>query len=155
LVAGVTAEAHALLGEERNARLALDRADFHLAKAAADDPMFGVFAREQLGGFVGACHLHLRDPRGALLTLRESARTLGAGKEKHKSVVLGDVATALVLGGDPGPASAVLHQAIELVELTGSAAGKRRVFAAGRQLRPWGNEPFAQEVQDRLLALAC
>src|SRR4029450_5798060 len=63
--------------------------------------MVGVFAREQVGGFVGACHLHLRDPRGALLALRESARTLGAGKEKHESVVLGHVATALVLGGDP------------------------------------------------------
>jgi hypothetical protein len=152
---GFTAEAHTLLGEERKAKLALDRADFHLSKAAADDPMFGVFAREQLGGFVGACHLHLRDPKGALLALQESARSLGAGKEKHKSVILGDVSTALVLQGDPEQASAVLHQAIDLVELTGSAAGKRRVFAAGRQLRPWRNEPFAQEVQDRLLALAC
>jgi len=27
-------------------------------------------------------------------------------------------------------------------------------FAAGRQLTPWRNEPFVQEVQDRLLALA-
>jgi hypothetical protein len=152
---GFTAEAYALLGEERKAKLALDRADFHLSKVAADDPMFGVFAREQLGGFVGACHLHLRDPRGALLALQESERTLGAGREKHKSVILGDVSTALVLHGDPEQASAVLHQAIELVELTGSAAGKRRVFAVGRQLRPWRNEPFAQEVQDRLLALAC
>jgi hypothetical protein len=49
----------------------------------------------------------------------------------------------------------VLHQAIDLVELTGSAAGKRRVFAAGRQLGLWHNEPFVQQVQDRLLALAC
>jgi hypothetical protein len=31
----------------------------------------------------------------------------------------------------------VLHQAIDLVELTGSAAGKRRAFAAVRQLKPW------------------
>jgi hypothetical protein len=152
---GFTAEAHAVLGEERKAKLALDRADLHLSKVAADDPMFGVFAREQLGGFVGACHLHLRDPRGALLALQESARTLGAGKEKHKSVVLGDVSAALVLHGDPEQASALLHQAIDLVELTSSAAGKRRVFAAGRQLGRWRNEPFAQEVQDRLLALAC
>jgi hypothetical protein len=152
---GFTAEAHALLGEERKTKLALDRADFQLSKVAADDPMFGVFAREQLGGFVGACHLHLRDPRGALVALQESARTLGAGKEKHKSVILGDVSTALVVHGDPEEASPVLHQAIDLVELTGSAAGKRRVFAAGRQLRPWRNEPFAQEVHDRLLALAC
>jgi hypothetical protein len=149
------AEAHALLGEERKARLLLDRADSHLSRVAADDPMFGVFAREQLGGFVGACHLHLRDPRRGQLALQESAQRLGAGKEKHKSVILGDVSTALVLQGDPEQASAVLHQAIDLVELTGSAAGKRRVFAAGRQLGPWRNEPFVQEVQDRLLALAC
>jgi hypothetical protein len=148
------AEAHALLGEERNAKLALDGADLHLSKAAPDDPMFGVFAREQLGGFVGACYLHLRDPRGAQLALQESAQRLGVGKEKHKSVILGDISTALVLQGDSEQASAVLHQAIDLVELTGSAAGKRRVFAAGRQLGPWRNEPFVQEVQDRLLALA-
>jgi hypothetical protein len=43
---------------------------------------------------------------------------------------------------------------IDLVELTGSAAGKRRAFAAGRQLTRWRNEAFVQDVQDRLLALA-
>jgi hypothetical protein len=43
---------------------------------------------------------------------------------------------------------------VRLVELTGSAAGKRRAFAAVRQLRPWRNEPFVQDVQDRLLMLA-
>jgi hypothetical protein len=37
---------------------------------------------------------------------------------------------------------------------TGSAAGERRAFAAGRQLTRWRNEPFVQDVQDRLLALA-
>jgi hypothetical protein len=149
------AEAQALLGEERKAKLRLDRAALHLSKVAPDDPIFGVFAREQLGGFVGACHLRLNDPKGAQIALQESARSLGAGKEKHKSVMLGDVSTALVLQGEPEQASAVLHQAIDLVELTGSGAGKRRAFTAGRQLGPWRNEPFVQEVQDRLLALAC
>jgi hypothetical protein len=49
----------------------------------------------------------------------------------------------------------VLHQVIDLVELTGSAAaGKRRAFAVGRQLSRWRSEPFVQDVQDRLLALA-
>ncbi len=57
-------------------------------------------------------------------------------------MILGDISTAFVLQGDPEQASAVLHQAIDLVELTGSAAGKRRVFAACRQLGPWRNEPF-------------
>jgi hypothetical protein len=120
----------------------------------ADDPMLGVFSREQLGGFVGACHLLLNDPTGAEAALQDSARRLGAGKEKHKAVILGDLSTAFVLQDDPEHACAVLHQVIDLVELTGNAAGKRRAFAAGRQLTRWRHEPFVQEVQDRLLALA-
>jgi hypothetical protein len=148
------AEAHALVGEERKARLLLERADSHLSKVTADDPMFGVFGREQLGGFVGACHLRLNDPTGAESALQDSPRRLSAGKEKHKSVILADLSSAFVLQGDPEHACAVLHQVIDLVELTGSAAGKRRAFAAGRQLTPWRNEAFVQDVQDRLLALA-
>jgi hypothetical protein len=116
--------------------------------------MIGVFGREQLGGFVGACHLRLNDPSGAASALEHSAQRLGAGKEKHKSVILADLSTAFALQGEPQHASAVLHQAVDLVELTGSAAGKRRAFAAVRQLKPWRNEPFVQAVQDRLLALA-
>jgi hypothetical protein len=152
--AAFAAEAHALLGAERKARLLLERADFHLSKVTADDPMFGIFGREQLGGFVGACQLRLHDPTGAEAALQESARRLGAGKEKHQAVILADLSTAFVLQDDPEQACAVLHQVIDLVELTGSAAGKRRAFAAGRQLTRWRNEPFVQDVQDRLLALA-
>jgi hypothetical protein len=152
--AAFAAEAHALLGDERKARLLLERADFHLSKVTADDPMFGVFGREQLGGFVGACHLRLNDPRGARAALQDSALRLGPGKEKHRSVILADLSTAFVLQGDPEHASAILHQAIDLVELTGTAAGKRRAFAAVQQLKPWRNEPFVQDVQDRLLLLA-
>jgi hypothetical protein len=148
------AEAHALVGAERKARLLLERADFHLSKVTADDPMFGLFGRDQLGGFVGACQLRLNDPGAAEAALQESARRLGAGKEKHQSVILADLSTVFVLQDDPEHACAVLHQVIDLVELTGSAAGKRRAFAAGRQLTPWRNEPFVQDVQDRLLALA-
>jgi hypothetical protein len=152
--AAFAAEAHALVGEERKARLLLERADFHLSKVTAEDPMFRVFDREQLGGFVGACQLRLNDPAGAEAALQESARQLGAGKEKHQSVILADLSTVFVLQDDPEHASAVLHQVIDLVELTGSAAGERRAFAAGRQLTRWRNEPFVQDLQDRLLALA-
>jgi hypothetical protein len=152
--AAFAAEAHALLDEERKARLLLERADAHLSKVTADDPMFTVFSREQLGGFVGACLLRLNDSTGAEAALQDSARRLGLGKEKHKAVILADLSTAFVLQDDPEQACAVLHQVIDLVELTGNAAGKRRAFAAGRQLTRWRNEPFVQDVQDRLLALA-
>jgi hypothetical protein len=81
------------VGEGRKARLLLDRADFHLSKVTADDPMFAVFGRDQLGGFVGACQLHLNDPTGAEAALQDSARRLGSGKEKHQSVILADLST--------------------------------------------------------------
>src|SRR5215211_1701903 len=42
--AAFAAEAHALLGEERKARLLIERADFNLSKVTADDPMVGVRA---------------------------------------------------------------------------------------------------------------
>jgi hypothetical protein len=149
------AEAYADLGEERRARLALDRANVHLTRVAPDDPFYGVFGREQLGGFIGVCHLRLHDPKGAQAALQQTAQRFGVGKEKHKSVVLGDLATAFIGQGEPEQAAVVLHEAIDLVELTRDAGGMKRVFSAGRQLRPWRNEPFVQEVQDRLLALGC
>jgi hypothetical protein len=72
--AAFAAEAHALVGEERKARLLLERADAHLSRVTADDPMVGVFGREQLGGFVGACPSLLARPHGC----RGSASGLGA-----------------------------------------------------------------------------
>jgi hypothetical protein len=94
------------------------------------------------------------DAKAAERALRETVLSLGLGKEKHRSVVLGDLATAFVLQGVPEQASRVLHEAVDLVEVTRSAAGMRRVFTAGRQLAPWRSELFVQEVQDRLLALS-
>jgi hypothetical protein len=89
----------------------------------------------------------LDDPQGAASALQDSTLRLGAGKEKHRSVILADLSTAFVLQGDPEHASTVLHEVIDLVEVTGSAAGKRRAFAAVRRLTPWRNEPFVQDVQ--------
>jgi hypothetical protein len=60
----LAAEAYADLGEERSARLALDRANAHLTRVAADDPLYGVFGREQLGGFIGSAISACMIPRG-------------------------------------------------------------------------------------------
>jgi hypothetical protein len=97
----------------------------------------------------------LADPERAQVVLGQTAQSLGVGWEKNKAVVLGDLAKAFIYQGDPEQAAAVLHQSIDLVERTRSAAGLRPVFKAGWQLRPWRHEPFVQDVQDRLLALGC
>jgi hypothetical protein len=149
----VAAELRALLREERPFKLALDRAGAHFERVTSDDPMLGVYRKEQLGGFRGVCHLYIGDFPGARSALERTAAGLGLGKEKHKSVVLGDLATSLIRQGEPEQGCHALHQAIDLVELTRDGGGTRRVFSAGLQLRRWRTEPFVQDVQDRLLAL--
>jgi hypothetical protein len=150
---GVAAEFRALLREERPFKLALDRAGAHFDRATPDDPMLGVYREEQLGGFEGVCNLYIGDLAGARQALERTAERLGVGKEKNKSVVLGDLATAFIRQGEPEQGCGILHQAIDLVEVTRDGGGTRRAFGAGLQLRRWRNEPFVQEVQDRLLAL--
>jgi len=150
---GVAAELRALLREERPFKLALDRAGSHFERVIPDDPMLGVYRKEQLGGFRGVCHLYIGDFAGAHSALERTAGGLGAGKEKHKSVVLGDLATALIRQGEPEQGCQVLHQAIDLVELTRDGGGTRRVFGAGLQLGRWRSEPLVQDIQDRLLSL--
>lgn len=147
-------EAYAVRGGERESRFAMERAAIHLTMATADDPLRELFSAEQLGGFVGVNFLHLGEPQRAQPVLEATARDLGQTKLKHKSVVLSDLATALIAQHDPEHAATVLHEAIDLVEHTHDGGGTRRVFMAGRKLWPWRNEPFVQAVHDRLLALA-
>jgi thioredoxin-like negative regulator of GroEL len=114
-----------------------------------------VLSRELPGCLASLATLAELYAAGRTVVLGQTAQSLGAGWEKNKAVVLGDLAKAFIYQGDPEQAAAVLHQSIDLVERTRSAAGLRRVFKAGWQLRPWRHEPFVQDVQDRLLALGC
>ncbi len=149
-----TGEAYALRGRERESRRAMEHAALHLTTATADDPLWGLFSVEQLGGFTGVNYLHLGDPKRAQPVLEATARSLGVGKPKHRSVVLSDLAIALIGQDHPEHATAVLNEAIDLVERTHDGGGTRRVFVAGRKLWPWRNQPLVQGVHDRLLALA-
>ncbi|MGH8909780.1 MAG: transcriptional regulator [Egibacteraceae bacterium] len=146
------AEAHALLGNKPECERALDGARSHLRNVAPDDPALGRFTINWIGGFSGVCHLHLGDSKSAEVVLRESAQSLG-DMEWQKTVILGDLAISLIRQRQPEQGAAVLHQAIDLLELTKYGGGVQRVFMAGRELRPWLGEPFAQDVADRLLAL--
>jgi hypothetical protein len=147
-------EAYALRGRERESRLAMDRATLHMTKATAADPCWELFSAEQLGGFMGVNYLHLGDPTRAQAVLEATASSLGGGKLNHKSVILSDLAIALIGQDRPEHATTVLHEAIDLVEYLHDGGGTRRAFTAGRKLWPWRNEPFVQAVHDRLLALA-
>jgi pimeloyl-ACP methyl ester carboxylesterase len=65
-----------------------------------------------------------------------TASGLGGAKLNHKSVVLSDLAIALIGQNRPEHATAVLNEAIDLVEYLHDGGGTRRVFIAGRKLWP-------------------
>ncbi len=76
-----------------------------------------------------------------------------AAKKKSQAIALANLTLALIRQRKLDEAASTMHRAIDAVELTRGGGGLNLAFAAGRELRPWQHEPWAQDIQDRLLAL--
>ena len=50
-------------------------------------------------------------------------------------------------------AVAMLHQAVDVVELTWGGGGLNIIFGACRELQPWRNVVAVEDVYDRVMAL--
>ncbi|MEU3456925.1 hypothetical protein ABZ671_25490 [Micromonospora sp. NPDC006766] len=135
------AEAHAMLGNERDCSEALGDAEDHLAAVEAGDPATALFCPSHYARLVGSCWLLLQKPVEAVAAL-ESARQLIAARRKSTAVILGNLALAEILQREVDAATSHLHQAIDVIEETRAAGGLNLAFAAARQLRPWRDEPL-------------
>jgi tetratricopeptide (TPR) repeat protein len=145
-------EGHAMLGDRRDCEAALGAAEAHLQAMRTTDPAHGLLSADRLGRIQGSCYLTLGDSAKAELVLEGTARRL-QGRHKSKAIVLGNLALAHVHQHDIEQAATVLHRAIDLLEVTRGGGGLNVVSAVVRELRPWRQEPVAQEVHERLLAL--
>jgi hypothetical protein len=96
--------------------------------------------------------LSLHDAKRAQSILEATSRELRE-KSKAEAIVLGNLAHAYIHQGKLDEAVAVLHKAIDTVELTWGGGGLNVVFGAGRRLRPWRQVSAVQDVYDRLLDL--
>jgi hypothetical protein len=115
-------------------------------------PAYSLFSSDRLGRVRGSCYLALGDGAKAGPILEGTARGL-QGRHKSKAIVLGNLALAHIRQHDVEQAAAVLHRAIDLLEVSRGGGGLNVVFTAVRQLRPWRDEPFTQDVNERLLTL--
>jgi hypothetical protein len=106
----------------------------------------------QPGRLAGSCYLSLRLPKKAEAQLSATAEAM-AGQQKVSSLVLGNLALAHLRQRQVDAAVASLHTAIDELERTRGGAGLNVVLTAGRELRPWSDEPAVHEVHDRMLAL--
>jgi 5-formyltetrahydrofolate cyclo-ligase len=119
---------------------------------SADDLAAPYYTVNEFNRLAGSCYLFLDRPERAEPILRTTTRAL-ASKKKSQAIALGNLALALIRQEKLDEAAGVIHRTIDAVELTRGGGGLNVAFAAGRELRPWRNEPWAQDINDRLVAL--
>jgi transcriptional regulator with XRE-family HTH domain len=147
-----TAEAHAMLGQRRDCEQALAAADRHFDHINDDDLARDLYSPTQPGRLAGSCYLFLDRPQEAQPILEATAHQL-RDRSKSQAIVLGNLSLAYLRQRRPDDAAAVLHQAVDVIELTWGGGGLNIVFAACRELQPWRHVPAVQDVYDRVLAL--
>jgi tetratricopeptide (TPR) repeat protein len=145
-------EGYAMLDDRRQCEDALDAAEAHLQAMRTADPAHGLLSADRLGRIQGSCYLTLGDSAKAGSILESTARRL-QGRHKSKTIVLGNLALAHLRQHDIEQAAAVLHRAIDLLEVSRGGGGLNVVSAAVRELHPWRHQPVVQDVNERLLAL--
>jgi transcriptional regulator with XRE-family HTH domain len=147
-----TAEAHAMLGDQRACEKALTEAETRFEKASENDIAGYLFSPSQLDRMAGSCYLFLGDHRRAQKVLEKTARGIRR-QNKSRAIVLGNLSLAHLRQGELDAATAALHEAIDVVEETRGGGGLNVVFDAGKELRRWRTEHLVSEVYDRLLSL--
>ena len=145
------AEGHAMNGERHLCEAALSEAEAQIGENSAADVAAGYYSITEYNRLAGSCYLFLGLPEAAEPILDRAAKSL-AGTKSH-AIALGNLTLALIRQRKLRDAADAMHRTIDAVELTRGGGGLNLVFAAGRELRPWRNEAWAQDVNDRLLAL--
>lgn len=146
------AEAHAMLGQRAECERALSEADRYFDRIGVADVAFDLFSPTQHGRLAGSCYLFLGKAKQAQPILEATAREL-RDRSKSQAIVLGNPSLAYLRQGKLDEAAAVLHQAIDVIELTWGGGGLNIVFGACRELQPWRQAATVQDVYDRVMAL--
>ncbi|MEV8547536.1 helix-turn-helix transcriptional regulator [Streptomyces sp. NPDC051572] len=146
------AEGHAMTGALSACEDALRRAEAQFDRGHPDDVAAPYYTVNEFNRLAGSCYLSLALPERAEPILRMTSRAL-ASKKKSQAIALGNLTLALIRQGKLDEAANVMHRTIDAVELTRGGGGLNLAFSAGRELRQWRTEPWAQEINDRLLAL--
>ncbi|MGQ0773369.1 MAG: tetratricopeptide repeat protein [Pseudonocardiales bacterium] len=146
------AEAHAMLGQRAECERALSEADRYFDRIGVTDVALDLFSPTQPGRLAGSCYLFLGKAKQAQPILEATARELNDGS-KSQAIVLGNLSLAYLRQGKLDEAAAVLHQAIDVIELTWGGGGLNIVFGACCELQPWRQVAAVQDVYDRVMAL--
>ncbi|OOC54538.1 MULTISPECIES: helix-turn-helix domain-containing protein [Nocardiopsis] len=146
------AEGHAMMGSLKACEDALAKAEAQFDRTHPDDVAAEHYTVNEYNRLAGSCYLFLGLPERAEPILRMTTRSL-AEKKKSQAIAYANLALALIRQQKLDEAGAIMHRTIDAVELTRGGGGLNLAFTAGQELRQWRHEPWAQDIQDRLLAL--
>lgn len=146
------AEGYAMAGQLRACEDALKRAEVQFDRVNDDDAAVKYYSANEFNRLAGSCYLFLDLPNRAEPILRTTVRTL-TEKKKSQTIALGNLTLSLIRQRKLDEAAAIMHRTIDAVELTRGGGGLNLAFAAGRELRRWRQEPWVQDINDRLLAI--
>jgi hypothetical protein len=110
------------------------------------------FTVSEFNRLAGSCYLHLDLPQRAETILSKTISAL-ASNQKSQAIALGNLTLSLIRQDKLDEAASVMHRTIDVVESTRGGGGLNLAFAAGRELREWRAESWAQDINDRLLSL--
>lgn len=146
------AEGFATRGELTDCEGALKKAESQFDRVNPDDVAAPYYTINEYTRLAGSCYLFLDLPERAEPILRMTTRALAA-KKKSQAIALGNLTLSLIRQRKLDEAAAAMHRTIDAVELTRGGGNLNLALSAGRELRQWRIEPWAQEINDRLLAL--
>lgn len=146
------AEGHAMSSNIKACEEALRKAEIQFDVVDEDDVAAEYYSINEFNRLAGSCYLFLDLPARAQPFLETTTKAL-AGKKKSQAIALGNLTLSLIRQRKLDEAAATMHRTIDAVELTRGGGGLNLAFAAGRELREWGDEVWVQDINDRLLAL--
>jgi tetratricopeptide (TPR) repeat protein len=155
-LSALEAEHHASLGNAGSTRAALDRAERAADQAEREAPPAWIdyFDRGRLAGFVGICHVRLDRPREGRAALDEALRALPSSSVKHRSVLLTDMATAMVKQGELDEGCHLAAESLRLAATMKAVSAMKRLRDFHAQLAPWGSTAQVRQFDEQLRVAA-
>ncbi|RKE21951.1 hypothetical protein [Streptomyces sp. TLI_171] len=136
------ARAHAMTGEARAARRAIDAAEHSLSIATGTPPAWcSWMSHADLAIDTGRCLIDLGEPGPAHHQITQGIDLLPASRDKTRAVFLTYEAESLVRQGEIDHAATTAQQALSLAQRLGATRCLRQITALGTVFQPYRQAP--------------
>jgi tetratricopeptide (TPR) repeat protein len=151
-LAVVEAEVMAHLHDDMACEKALEQAIEHYHHEASEEDLLWTRLNDAtIPGYKGACYLRLQQPQKALASLQETFAFIPGYSPRHQSLIITDMAAALLQMNEIEETCRLLHQVLEATTQTKSLLILTRMQQVRKNLEHWKDTSYVQQL-DRSVA---